>query len=117
MAGSSTDRTPTLTAVYKSSTAASRTFTEDIPVTLPKASTPLPEEGRQLASTTDAKTVHLSALRSAVKRLQDDVNGFLTARMEADKTSATDGQDTKLEGARDEEEDNNGEEVADEGET
>jgi hypothetical protein len=110
---STTAQAPALTAVYTSTTAPSKTFTED----LQRSSTTTATEGEekpQLAATTDAKVAHLASLRSAVKRLQDDVNVFLTARMDDDKAIATKGNGAAARGTRDEEEDNYGEEVVDE---
>lgn len=63
------------------------------------------------ASTTTSlaeKSAYLSALRQAVVRLQEDVNSFLTARMEDDKVSASMGGGRVDEGK---EEENYGEEM------
>ena len=62
-----------LQATYTSPTS-SETFAH----TLPSA---------QAASTT-AKTAYLSALRVSVVKLQEDINGFLTSKMEEDKMLA-----------------------------
>ena len=40
------------------------------------------------ATSTKAKTVYLSALRVSVVKLQEDINSFLTSKMEEDKTLA-----------------------------
>ncbi len=62
-------------------------------------------------TSTSEKSAYLSALRASVVRLQDEVNVFLTARMEEDKALASlagvKGDDRK-------EEENYGEEVGDE---
>lgn len=47
--------------------------------TLPTSSTP----------STAAKTQHLSALRKSITQLQDEVNTFLTSKMEEDKVLAS----------------------------
>lgn len=63
----------TLKATYTSPTT-SETFTH----ALPSAS----------VQSTQDKTVYLSALRKSVIQLQEDVNGFLTSKMEEDKVLA-----------------------------
>ena len=75
MASASDSLKPTtcLQAAYTSPTS-SETFVH----TLPSAS----------AASTKAKTAYLSALRMSVLKLQEDVNGFLTTKMEEDKTLA-----------------------------
>ena len=65
--------TTCLQAIYTNPTS-SETFAH----TLPSAQT----------TSTKAKTAYLSALRSSVVRLQEDINGFLTSKMEEDKTLA-----------------------------
>ena len=62
-----------LTASYTSPTS-SQTFTQP----LPSAS----------VTSTSEKTAYLSALRKSVVQLQEDVNFFLTAKMEEDKAIA-----------------------------
>lgn len=62
-----------LQATYTSPTS-SETFTHPLP--------------SAQAASTKAKTAHLSALRSSVVKLQEDINGFLTSKMEEDKTLA-----------------------------
>ena len=62
-------------------------------------------------STTKEKTQYLAALRGSIVELQDEVNGFLTMKMEEDKalvSSAGSKVDDKAE------EENYGEEVVDE---
>ena len=63
-----------LTADYASPTT-TKTFTH-----------PLPAASK--ISNTDEKTNYLSALRKSVVRLQEDVNNFLTTKMEEDKALA-----------------------------
>ena len=65
--------TTCLQATYTSPTS-SETFAH----TLPSA----------LVASTEAKTAYLSALRKSVVKLQEDVNGFLTTKMEEDKALA-----------------------------
>ena len=65
--------TTCLQAIYTSPTS-SETFAH----TLPSAST----------ASTREKTAYLSALRKSVVKLQEDVNGFLTTKMEEDKALA-----------------------------
>lgn len=63
-------------------------------------------------SSTKEKSAYLSALGTSVTQLQDEVNAFLTEKMEEDKTLAAlvgaNGDDRK-------DEENYGEEVVDEG--
>ena len=59
------------------------------------------------APTTKDKISYLSTLRESVSKLQEEVNSFLTAKMEGDKNSAIK-SDTKVD---EEEEENYGEEV------
>ena len=95
-ASDSSKPTTSLQATYKNPTS-SETFTHS----LPSAQT----------TSTKAKTAYLSALRSSVVKLQEDVNGFLTSKMEEDKTlgaSAGMKADDKVE------EDNYGEERVEE---
>ena len=63
----------TLTATYTNPTT-SQIFTH----TLPSAT----------VTSTREKTAYLAALRNSVVQLQEDVNVFLTAKMEEDKASA-----------------------------
>jgi len=84
---------PTLSATYNSPTT-SQTFTHPLP------STPTPS--------TKEKTAYLSALRKSVTQLQEDVNTFLTSKMEEDKALAGEKMDEKAE------EENYGEEKVEE---
>ncbi|KAH0608133.1 uncharacterized protein H6S33_002185 [Morchella sextelata] len=72
---------PTLTAVYRSPLS-----------TEPHIfSYPLPESvASSMATGTDAKTQHLSDLRAAVIKLQEEVNTYLTERMQAEKKAEED---------------------------
>lgn len=72
-ASDSLKSTTSLRATYTSPTS-SETFTH----TLPSVS----------AASTKEKTAYLSALRTSVVKLQGDVNGFLTTKMEEDKALA-----------------------------
>ena len=88
---------PTLTATYTSPTT-SHTFTHPLPPT------PI--------HSTQQKTIYLSALRKSVTQLQDDINTFLTSRMEEDKTLAA---DAGVKGDEKAEEEGYGEERVEEG--
>lgn len=63
-----------LTAAYKSPDS-TRNFSLDLPS--------LPEDPKALG--TREKTVYLSALRSNISKMQDDMNAFLTQKMEEEK--------------------------------
>lgn len=63
----------TLKATYTSPTT-TQTFTHPLPTAT--------------VHTTREKTIYLSALRKSVIQLQEDVNGFLTSKMEDDKALA-----------------------------
>lgn len=69
-------RTSTLHATYTSPTT-QKTFVHPLP---PSAS----------IKSTEEKTIYLSALRKSVVRLQEEVNGYLTTKMDEDKASAAD---------------------------
>lgn len=71
IASDSSEHMTCLQATYTSPTS-SKTFTHSLP------SAP--------AASTEAKTAYLSALRRSVVKLQEDLNGFLTTKMEEDKT-------------------------------
>jgi hypothetical protein len=86
-----------LTAVYTSPTA-TNTF-----------SSPLQSTPTQQASSTE-KSQYLGDLRQKVAQLQDDINHFLTEKMDQDK-AATDGAQSKDDPT---EEDMYGEELVDE---
>ncbi|KAI9681301.1 MAG: hypothetical protein M1817_002584 [Caeruleum heppii] len=73
--GTNTDA-PALTAVY-TSPASSESFAHPLP-SLPPSTT----------ISVDQKTAYLSALRSSVTKLQDEVNVFLTTKMEEEKAAA-----------------------------
>lgn len=67
---------------------------------------------------TGSRIAHLHSLRSATKFLQDDINTYLTAKMEEDKqavaSNGPDANDRKTKVLRDEEEElNYGEEKVD----
>ena len=59
------------------------------------------------------KTAYLSELRSSTKKLQENINAFLTAKMEEDKAVAAGKNDSKLKAQDEMEEENYGEEVVD----
>ena len=65
---------PTCLKAHYASPAATQTFTH----ALPAASN----------ASTKEKTMYLSALRKSVVKLQEEVNGFLTTKMEEDKALA-----------------------------
>ena len=86
-------RRPVLSADYLSADGSTK-FVQNLPHLAPK-------------HTTEEKTVFLSSLRSSVVNLQEDVNTFLTKKMDEEKASASGGKsiDDKKE------EENYGEEV------
>ena len=75
----------------------------------------LSTSGSSDMSTTTAKSNHLSALRSSVVRLQEEVNVFLTQKMAEDlaATSSGDGKAADASISIDDEEENYGEEMVD----
>ncbi|KAL8935016.1 MAG: hypothetical protein Q9216_005625 [Gyalolechia sp. 2 TL-2023] len=73
MAPSTSSKPTTLTATYTSPTA-SQSFTH-----------PLPSSA---TTSTAQKTEYLSTLRQSVTKLQDEVNAFLTEKMDEDKALA-----------------------------
>ncbi|KAL8913017.1 MAG: hypothetical protein Q9171_002085 [Xanthocarpia ochracea] len=92
------------------STTLAATYTS--PNTSRKFTHPLPSP---IASSVAQKTQFLSTLRDSMTQLQDDVNGFLTAKMEEDKALAVKaGVDDKVDEKK--EEDFYGEEGGEEGE-
>ena len=72
------------------------------------------EEGKP-ALFSKEKTAYLSELRSSVKRMQGDINMFLTAKMEEDKRSAARNGHLNGKGKDEVEEENYGEEDIEEG--
>jgi Gon7 family len=95
MASSKTPKVIPLSAAYISPTG-TKTFTYAVP-------------SISTASTED-KTLYLAALRTAVPKLQDEVNEFLTKKMDEDKAKLV--TDSKIDEKA--EEDNYGEEVVEE---
>ena len=81
---SSSDSSPsyaTLSASYKnSSTPAPITQLFSLPI-----SAPIPAVG---SGSVEDKTAYLSELRTSTKKLQEDINAFLTQKMEEDKLHA-----------------------------
>ncbi|KAJ9657161.1 hypothetical protein H2198_004519 [Neophaeococcomyces mojaviensis] len=65
---------------------------------------------------TKSKITYLNELRSSTKRMQEDINAFLTAKMGEDKAqAAASGTNAKINKSRDEEEEENyGEEKVEE---
>lgn len=63
------------------------------------------------------QTVYLGQLRASTKKLQDDINDFLTQRMEEDKKNTLEGSATKSKTKEELEEENYGEEVVDDDDT
>jgi len=86
-----------LTADYNAPSSESRSFSHSLPLC---SSTP----------STEGRRAYLSALHASIGKLQDEVNSFLTQKMEDDRKTATDGR-----GIMDEvkEEQNYGEEAID----
>lgn len=70
---SSTTSTPSLRATYTSQTT-TQTFSSALPPP------PNPSD-----TTTETKTTYLAGLREKVSAMQDEINVFLTAKMEEDK--------------------------------
>ncbi|EXJ79559.1 hypothetical protein A1O3_07838 [Capronia epimyces CBS 606.96] len=52
-------------------------------------STPLPQPGRGRALDVQAKTKYLADLRASGKKLQEEINKFLTEKMEEDRTGVS----------------------------
>lgn len=69
---------PTLCATYTSPSSA-QTFTNPISAPLPSPETP---------TAVKDKVTYLSELRASTKRLQEEINVFLTQKMEEDKASS-----------------------------
>lgn len=87
---------PVLKAEYVSP-GATQTFSHPLPST-------------SAAGSTEEKTSYLSALRTSIVKLQEEVNEFLTAKMEEDKAiAASNGAKAKVDEKKEEE--NYGEEV------
>lgn len=63
-------------------------------------------------ATVHETTAYLSELRSGTKTMQENVNKFLTEKMEEDKTQGPSTKSTKIEGQDEVEEENYGEEPA-----
>lgn len=97
----STESPTRLSAAY-----ASPTSTENFTYPLPTlSSSPITQE----------KTTYLSTLRSSVQKLQDEINAFLTKKMEEERNAASGANGvngTKVDEQKEEE--NYGEEVVDE---
>lgn len=94
-----------LRAVYESSQPSTRTF--EYMLSSPIASS------KSLAENTKVKVAYLTELRSLVPKLQDEINSFLTERMEEDKKEA-EAQGRQLSAKEAKEEANYGEEVVEE---
>lgn len=97
MAAEQTNGTPraTIQATYGSSNG-SKTFTQPVDSSPP--------------TDTKSKPAYFNSLRSATKSLQDDINTFLTAKMEEDKQAADHTSGNKNKSRDEEEEENYGEE-------
>lgn len=102
---SDTDQT-TLAASYKSPT-----DTKQFQYALDTTVTP----NTQLDNKT--QTNYLSQLRASTKNLQDDINDFLTQKMEEDKKNSLESSATKSKTKDEVEEENYGEEVVDDDDT
>ncbi|KAI9848968.1 MAG: hypothetical protein M1837_005857 [Sclerophora amabilis] len=101
MAPAPTSKVSHLTAIYTSATS-SKTFAHAVPTS--GSTQPTPSE----------KTAQLASLRSSVTKLQDQINTFLTQKMEEDKstTSGNGAGDSRARGVDEgKEEENYGEEV------
>lgn len=84
-----------LTVDYSAPSTASRSFSQTLPAC---AQTPSTEE----------RTAYLASLHASIGKMQDEVNAFLTQKMEEDKMSAGNAAQTADEAK---EEENYGEEV------
>lgn len=93
-----------LRALYSSPDAPTRTFHHDL------SSSPVASDPSQKDENVKAKTAYLSELKGLVSTLQDEINAFLTERMEEDKKSA-EAQGQKVSDKEAKEEENYGEEV------
>lgn len=104
----SSQSTTTLRAVYTSPQPANqtKTFQHELP-SIPVVSDPAFPEAIK------AKSAYLASLRQLVPKLQDEVNVFLTERMEEDKKTA-EVQGTKQSEKEAKEEENYGEENVEE---
>ncbi|RHZ58140.1 uncharacterized protein CDV56_106271 [Aspergillus thermomutatus] len=94
-----------LRAVYESPRPSTNTFEHQL-------SSPHPSSDTS-AENTKVKVAYLSELRSLVPKLQDEINVFLTERMEEDKKEA-EAQGRQLSEKEAKEEENYGEEVVEE---
>ncbi|KAJ9619223.1 hypothetical protein H2203_008552 [Taxawa tesnikishii (nom. ined.)] len=74
---------PSLTATY-ASPVTTQTFSSALPS--------LPAPGSEKTSSVEEKSAYLSALRLKVSELQNDVNSFLTQKMEEDKAREAEGR-------------------------
>jgi Gon7 family len=74
--GDTMSSAPALTAEYSSPGGASKTFKHE----LPTCSSDPP--------TTEERTAYLTELRSSIGQIQDEINVFLTQKMEEDKAQA-----------------------------
>lgn len=64
-----------------------------------------------------SQTTYLSQLRASTKNLQDDINDFLTQKMEEDKKNSLEVSVTRSKTKEEVEEENYGEEVVDDDDT
>lgn len=71
-------------------------------------------ENKEHAQFSKVKTAYLSELRPLVKEMQREINVFLTAKMEEDKNSTSDGVQTNGKGKDEVEEEKYGEEDVEE---
>ncbi|RAL08567.1 uncharacterized protein BO97DRAFT_353665 [Aspergillus homomorphus CBS 101889] len=100
--------TPTqLRAVYSAPQQQSRTFEQPIAAPLPSSA------GSSSSDNVKAKVTYLAELRKQVPTLQNEINVFLTEKMEEDKKAA-DAQGRQLSEKEAKEEENYGEEVVEE---
>ncbi|KAL2416500.1 hypothetical protein ABEF95_012801 [Exophiala dermatitidis] len=84
MADNGQDSSATLSAVYHSPSD-DKTFRINIPSS---------EFANKHVSDPRAKSTYLGDLRAATKKMQDDINRFLTEKMEQDKQAAGDADST-----------------------
>ena len=93
---SSQDQTPLLCARYRSPTCDEKSFNKAFRSLTTSSHENQDSTGSLSKDSTAAKIAYLSALRSAVTRLQEEVNVFLTEKMEEDKVDPKSGPGTRV---------------------
>ena len=88
---SSQDQTPLLCARYRSPTCDGKSFGKALQSLTTSSRESQDSAGSLIKDSIAAKVAYLSALRSAVTHLQEEVNIFLTAKMDEEKADAKSG--------------------------